>query len=220
MTDRDLHANTQTALQANHVIPVLIGRFDILDDPVTAWTGPGLFAPTGTGDAAMDGQTFQPILPVFEISDIQESQSLSGPMTITLSGHDLDATLLRQVIRDRRQWRGRKVWLWSGLLVTTDEKTVVTNPYRIRTGVMAMMESTINSGGAGVVVTIDDDLGGAKGAPMYWLSHSRYFPADKWSEYLIKLANKPRGLDANSVTSTVGVSSGNDVNPGSGMRLF
>jgi len=82
---RDLTAGMSTGLSDRVVRPVLIGRLDIVTDPVIAWTGPGVFAPIGTGDTALDGQTFQPLAPFIDMSSIEEDQGIGGPVTLSLS---------------------------------------------------------------------------------------------------------------------------------------
>jgi hypothetical protein len=187
-----------TALEADTIRPVLLGRFDILTDPLVAWTGYGAFAPTGTGDPALDGQTFFAMAPYMELSDVKEDQGIGGPTTITVSGHDLDEELLRQIIRDKRQWRGRKAWLWLGLY-NADESTVVTSPARIKTGVMTQMVTNRSGDDASVSVTIDQDLGRARGSLFRWLDHIRVYPVDTWSTFIVALSNQPGGITDQNV---------------------
>ena len=193
MPGRDLTSGMVTGLEAGTVRPVLLGRFDILTDPLVAWTGHGTFAPTSTGDAALDGQTFFGMAPFMELSDVKEDQGIGGPTTITISGHDLDEELLRQIIRDKRQWRGRKAWLWLGLL-NADEATVIANPARIKTGVMTAMITNRSGEESTVTVTLDQDLGRARGSLFRWLDHTRIFAADTWSTFIVQLSNQPGGI--------------------------
>ena len=177
MPGRDLTSGMVTALEAGTVRPVLLARFDIITDPLVAWTGPGTFAPTGTGDLALDGQIFLGMAPYIELSDVKEDQGIGGPTTIVVSGHDLDEELLRQIVRDKRHWRGQGSWLWLGLL-NADESTVVVNPARIKTGVITQMITSRSAEDATVTVTIDRDLGRAQGALFRWKDHTRIFSAD------------------------------------------
>lgn len=195
---RSLTASMQTALQATEIRPVLIGRLDILDDPVTAWTGPGIFAPTGTGDGALDGQTFDPIGPYVDVSDVTEDLSMGEPVVIRLHGHDIDETLLRQVVRDKRTWRGRKAWLWLALL-DADAFTVVADPTRIKTGIITQMVIRRKDGSAVVDVTIDNDRANTRSGPLRWIDHVRFHSTDTFSAFVIKLANKGKGLDATDI---------------------
>lgn len=193
MPGRDITAGMKTALEAGTVRTVLLGRFDIVTDPLVAWTGPGTFAPTGTGDPALDGQVFLGMAPYIEITDIVEDQGIAGPTTIIVSGHDLDEELLRQVVKDKRQWRGQGAWLWLGLL-NVDEFTVVSNPVRMKTGVITQMTIIRDKEQASVAVTIDRDLGRAQGALYRWLDHTRIYSADTWSTFIIQLSNQPEGI--------------------------
>ncbi len=193
MPGRDITAGMVTGLEAGVVREVLLGRFDILTDPLIAWTGPGTLAPTSTGDAALDGQIFVNLAPFMEMTNIVEDQGIGGPVTMTISGHDLDEDLLRQIVRDVRQWRGRGAWLWLGLL-NVDEATVISNPVRIKTGVMTQMTVHRDREGATVSVTIDKDLGRSSSVPWRWIDHPRLFAADTFSSFVIELANKPEGF--------------------------
>ena len=198
---RSLNAQTATALQERIVRPVLIGRLDILDDPVYSWTGPGLFAPTGSGDSALDGNVYDPAEAFIDISTIQENQGIGGPVTITAKAHLRDEPLLRQLVRDRRQWRGRPAYLWLGLL-DSQEEAVIPYPTRIKTGVMTNMLIRREPDAAQVEIVIDTDLGNARSAEFRWLDHSRYHPDDTWSSYILQLANKPLGVERGQVSPT------------------
>ena len=195
--ERDITAAIDAALLAQGVKRVLIGRLDITSDPVIAWTGPGTFSPTGSGDTALDGQTFAPLSPFISVSNIVEDQGIGGPTTISLAGHDLDEDLLRQIVRDKRAWRGKPAYLWEGLL-DVDHFSVLEFPFRIKTGVMIQMTTNRGPEGAVVSVTIDRDLGNARSAPFRWIDHSRFWPADTWSNFMIKLANKPQGFTSSN----------------------
>jgi hypothetical protein len=185
------------------VHPVLIARFDILSDPLTCWTGPGVFAPSSTGDTAMDGQIFAGLPPLMGIGDIVEDFGPGGPTTITIAGHQLDQVLLKQVVRDRREWRGRKAWMWMGLL-DSDNKTVLTNPVRIKTGIMASMTTIRNSDTYEVQVTIDRDLGRAQGSVFRLMDHIRFYPSDKFSTWLPLMANQSENFAIKSIYKGTG----------------
>ncbi len=193
MAGRDITAGMVTGLEAGVVRECLIGRFDILSDPLTAWTGPGTLAPTSTGDPALDGQIFINLAPYFGLTEVIEDQGIGGPITLTVSGHDLDEDILRQIVRDQREWRGRSAWLWLALL-NADEATIITSPMRIKTGVMTQMMVHRDKDGATVGITIDQDLGRAQGAAWRWIDHPRLFAADTFSSFVIPLSNRPQGL--------------------------
>lgn len=195
---RDLTLGTKLGLEAPDVRPVLIGRLDILDDPVYSWTGPGLFVPTGSGDSALDGNTYDPAESFLDISSIKEDQGIGGPVSITATAHLRDEPLLRQLVKDRRAWRGRPAYLWLGLMNNNDS-AVIPYPTRIKTGVMSSMIIERSTETASVIITIDADLGNARSAEFRWLDHARYHPDDTWSSYILSLANKPLGVERGQV---------------------
>lgn len=213
---RDLTTETAQALQEPSVRPVLIGRLDILSDPVYAWTGPGLFVPTGSGDTALDGNSYDPAEAFLDLSVINEDQDIGGPVTITATAHLSDEPLLRQLVRDRREWRARPAYLWLGLL-DENEQAVIPYPTRIKTGVMTNMAINRDTKNASVDVTIDSDLGNARSAAFRWLDHSRFHPNDNWSSYILRLANRPTGFERPPNPS--GSSAGGRVSDGSLVRI-
>lgn len=190
---RDLDPVVGTALVSPVIRPVLLVRLDIASDPLTAWTGPGVFVPTGSGDAALDNQIFLNAAPIVDLTGITENKDIGGPVTLTVSGHDLEEDLLAQIISDRRQWRGRKAWLWLGLLAA-DQKSVIGNPFRLKTGVIVSINTLRNHETSTVSVTIDRDLGNARSAPFRYQDHPRFWDGDTFGTFLTKLANKPQGF--------------------------
>ncbi len=208
MAGRLLTAGMVTALEASTIRPVLIGRLDIVTDPVLAWTGPGQLTVgvAETGDGALDNNVFLNAAPFIQMSDIAEDQGIGGPTSLTITGHDLDEDLLQQVVKDKRAWRGKPAYLWMGLM-NADEATVVTYPMRIKTGVMTQMTVHRTNDQASVTVTIDKDLGRARGAAFRWLDHVRIFPNDTWSTFIMDLANNPEGF-TNAPLGRGGSSSG------------
>ena len=198
---RNISSDMQAGLEARAVRPVLITRLDIVGDPIYAWTGPGLFAPVGTGDPALDGIAFSPSDALVGISAISEDQSMGGPITLTATAHSEDEPLLRQVVRDRRKWLGQAAYLWMGLL-DDDDATVIASPVRIKTGVMTNMTVTRSETAATIDVIVDADLGNSKSAAFRWIDHPSIYAADTFSTFVIRLANKPRGFDKDSTRIT------------------
>ncbi len=70
---------------------------------------------------------------------------------------------------------------------------------RIKTGVITQMFISRNQDKAVVGTTIDRDLGNARSAPFRWIDHPRLFATDTFSTFVIKLANKPAGLERSDV---------------------
>jgi len=188
-------ANMASALSGNIIRPCLVAYLDIDTDPVSAWTGPGIFAPTGTADSVLNNKTFQPLAPVVSMSPIVEDQAMGGAVTLTLTGHDLDSEALSQVVKNKYAWRGKDAYLWLALL-DTDEGSVIDDPVRIKTGLMVQMAVMRRAESAVVRCTIDVDLGNARAAPYRYQDHSRLHAGDTFGAYMVALANKPGGFEA------------------------
>lgn len=191
---RDMTAGMSTALQGPVIRPALIVQLDIEADPLNVWTGPGILAPSGTSDAHLNGNTFLNAAPIQEMSEIVEDQGIGEPVTISVAGHDLDEPLLRQIVRDTRRWRGRAARIWMALM-NVDEATIVSEPVRVKTGVITQIRiKRDHESGSEVSVIIDHDLGKSKSAPWRWVDHALIYPSDTFSSYVVRLANEPEGL--------------------------
>lgn len=200
---RDLTTAVESALQDDVIRPVLIARLDFAGDPITAWNGPGIFAPSGSGDAALDGETFTRVDAVVGLSPVQENQGIGEPVVLTAAAHDLDEEALRQVVRDKRAWRGKPAYLWMGLLAD-NHATVLADPFRVKTGVMTQMKVMRTAEEAVIEITIDEDLSNARSGPWRWIDHTRIYANDTWSTFITKLANKPKGLGRGDVRPDFG----------------
>lgn len=195
MSGRDLTPAMSAAVALPVIRPVLIVRLDIKDDPLTAWTGPGIFAPTGSADSALNGQTFLPAGAPEDVGDLTEDQGIGEPLTLTARADSEDEPLMRQIQRDRRAWRGRKAWVWLGLL-DADNFTVIDDPVRYKTGFMTEMQVTRKRDAVNISVTVDVDQSNAAAAPFRIADHTRLYDDDDFSVFMQLLANKPDGLGA------------------------
>lgn len=212
----------QTALEARVLRPVFIGFLDFENDPVRVWTGPGFFAPSGTGDALLDGEQFDHVGGLVNISDAVEDQGSGSPMTVTAAAADLDEPLLLQIVRDQRAWHMRKAVIWLGLL-DEDEVTVIASPVRLKAGVIKELNVPAASGAQNsglVTLTIDADFGDATGKALKVADHSTIWDgADTFGNYVQQLANRPAGLQgAHDVAQ--GTSSGVSIPDGFGRIQF
>jgi hypothetical protein len=181
----------QDRVTAPVVRPVFVGLLDFAGDPAMGWTGPGLFAPTGTGDPDLDGNVFSSVEGAAEISDFVETLSGARGVSVTFSGHDNDAEAMRQIVRDRRVWRLRKAKIWLFFL-SDDEKTVHPEFRQLFSGVIAEARTVRKFGApATIILDLDIDLQNAGGAPSRLLDHARFNPADAFSSFILDLAKGP-----------------------------
>ena len=183
----------QAGLEAHIVRPVLIASLDIAGDPIKGWTGPGLFMPVGTGDTALDGNVFDPQEAPVEISDFVDNQGIGEAVTITMAAVDLDQDVIRQLIRDKRKYLGRRATIWFALLDET-EAGVLPNPERLKTGVIVSMSMSRNKEQETIEIIIDEDLGGSRGGELRIIDHTKFWADDTFSSFVHKLVNRPGGI--------------------------
>lgn len=146
-----MQAATSTAAGAQVVYPGWIIRLDILDDPILVWTGLGPLTPSGTSDAQLNGQTFEGIANVGEISAIVDSREGSQAVKLSLPGVDLQDDALKQVVFDNRRWQFRQAWMWIALF--NESGVIQGEPIRVKTGRIDNME--VEFGGETGVVAVN-----------------------------------------------------------------
>jgi hypothetical protein len=202
----DLTDDMQDAVEQKTFRPVVIAYLDILGDPIAMWTGNGDFAPSGGSDPVLNGKVYYRSESFASVSEIQQDEGIGAPVIVTLKANDLDESALRQVIRDKRRWLGRKAYIWLGVY-DEDGKTVLSEPTRIKTGILAEAQISRSTGDVSLQFSIDSDLQNAKSAPLRYVEHQKIFEGDLFSSFIIELANKPSGFIRNGV----GGGSGGDI---------
>lgn len=186
---RDLHVDMAAEVIKPQIRPVWIVRLDIASDPVYVWTGRAQLSPTGTGDAALDGYTFEGLANVGEISAVKEEASGSDTVTLRMPGVNLDEDMLDQIINTPRQWQGRRCWIWLGMV--NEALGIVANPTRVKSGLMDQMKLDDDGSNATVTVSIESHQ-----AFISRISRTRYSrqrdvdPEDASQDYIHDLANK------------------------------
>lgn len=178
----------EDVLKAAVVKPVFIGFFDIASDPIRAWTGPGTFAPSSTGDADLDGFTFGEAVGIVQVSDFTENQGLGEDWSISFSVGDANLDPFTQMVVDRRIFLGRRVVIWRAFLLA-DESGVAPYINRVFTGVMTAATMERRAAQASVItITCDQDLQKASQAPVRWIDHQFFNPTDTASTYIASLS--------------------------------
>lgn len=108
-----------TALGASLLHPCYVGWLDFLGDPVRVTTAPYSVTFAGTGDADLDGKTFDAITPeLVGVSEVHHQDQGSDTVTATLGGLIGPNTDLLNIIGDRSKWQGRNARLWLMLYDT------------------------------------------------------------------------------------------------------
>lgn len=186
-------------LAAPVVHPVFVGWLDFKTDPVRGWTGPGAFAPTGTGDSDLDGETFLHAEGPISIGDFTEDSGLGQPLPITFSAGEMDdEEAFLQLVVDERLFMGRtaKIWLF---FMQDDESDVEADFDVLFSGVMVKAQTSRQPGEPALVtIECDQDLGRASHAPVRWIDHQIFYSSDTWSTFINDLA---RGALATVLTA-------------------
>lgn len=186
------------------VRPVFVGLLDFLGDPAMGWTGPGLFAPTGTGDPDLDGNIFSSVEGAADISDFAETLSGARGVSVTFAANDNDAPVMAQIVRDRRIWRLRKAKIWLFFLMD-DEKTVYPEYRQLFSGVIAEAKTARRFGQPStIILDLDVDVQNAGGAPARLVDHARFNSGDLFSSFVIDLAKGPIAGAQKTVSAPAG----------------
>lgn len=187
-------------LEAQEVRPVFAGWLDFKDDPAFGWTGPGVLAPSGTGDPILDGNLFSSAEGAVSITDFVENMGNGRPLTLTFSAPDTDTEIIRQIVRDRRVWQLRRAKIWLFFLMD-DQASVHPEFAQLFSGVIVQANTNRRPDEpATIVLDLDTDLRAADGPEARLLDHARFHDADKFSTSILPLAQGP-------ITSASGSSS-------------
>ncbi len=174
----------EDVLKAAVVKPAFAGFFDFASDPIHGWTGPGIYAPVGTGDADLDGNTFGSASGILDVSDFGENTSLGDEFRITFSISDDLLDPYTQLIANRASFLGRKAVIWR-VFMAADESAVLSYVDRMFTGVMSSASMKRNPDGGGqITIVCDQDLQKARGAPLRWLDHQFFVAGDTASSFI------------------------------------
>lgn len=204
---RPLDANTSSHLGDQSLNVVYILRMDIPIDPVTVWSawGQKTFTAGQTGDAALDGQTFDGVTHMIgEISAAQDEVGGSQSLELTMPGVDINSDLLRQVVRDKRQWQFRQAWLWMAFV--DGNLNILGKPFRLKTGRMDQMVLSEDQSGVGSVkAVVEGQQAYASEALNTRYSETKDLdPADISNDFAAALANMVPTIGQKHSGSTTG----------------
>ena len=166
-------------------------RLDIDNDPIRVWTGPGVFAPTDTGDLALDGQTFESVggAPIIQVSPVTDGPDGVSQLSLSLGGADLNKDAAIQFLRDRRSYQGKRAYVWECLL---DENYTDAFARRFYTGIISHF-SFQDGDDAVITCTLDRDIRLLRNPPRKMTRQREIWPGDTFADYAVDAANKPYG---------------------------
>jgi hypothetical protein len=208
MSGRNLDTNTAGALDAyGQLFPAFFMRLDIQGDPVLIWTGIGPATLTGTGDAAIEGFTFDGVANMAYISDVVDTDQGSQVVTLALQGVNLSDPALRQVVANASRWQYRKAWLW--LVLFTSAGAMIGKPIRLKTGRMDQMNpSDPDDNGEGIVTASIESQQAYAGEALntrYSEQKTDVDSTDTSQDYVWDLANRQPDIGQKPLTGIGGM---------------
>lgn len=206
-------STASAALDGAVILPVFFCYLDIVGDPLRACTaGQSVVFPGGlTGDADLDGQTFDGINPQFvDIGPVRQKDGGVDSITCKLSGlASLDSSLLA-IIGDRSNWQGRTARLWRTIRDAggTQQGAI----QHLFTGWMTSLAIGGSPASQTINLTIQSYIAAFSGASgRTYLDQDLFDPGDLSAKAAIALAN---GLSGNA--ALVGTPASTDGYSGAG----
>ncbi len=196
-------ATAMAALAQSHVRPRWFAYLDFDGDPVRATTYVAPVTFSGTGDADLDGFTFEPVRDeLVQIGEPQYSANGSETLPLLLSGLTGPNSDLLNIMGDETKWRGRDVRLWQ--LVVDDagaQQGVVWSYY---TGWMSSMSIAGDKSGQTIAVDVEGYLATLTPASNRTYLDATYFDAaDTSAEKAIAAMNSANGAASAQAAASV-----------------
>ncbi len=198
-------AAAAAALDAQSIRPVFFCFLDIIGDPLRACTAGQSYTFTGTGNADLDGFTFDGIDPTFvDIGPVRSKDGGADAVTAKLSGLvAIDADLMN-VVGNKANWQGRTAQLWR---MIRDENGVQQGAVQhYYTGWMTSLAIGGSPGDQTINLTIESYLAAySQASGKTYLEQHLYDPADQSARASIAIAN---GITGSPTTATTVVGGG------------
>lgn len=109
----NLSGTLQTAIEQPVVYARWVCYLDVNTDPLRATTGLYNKTFSGTGDAELDGFTFESLdHNLISVSDVQHDEAGSNQVSVAMSGLIVNDAAFLNLIGDKANWQGRLAKLW------------------------------------------------------------------------------------------------------------
>jgi hypothetical protein len=132
----NLNATVQGVIEGQVVNARWVCYLDVDTDPLRATTGLYNKTFSGTGDADLDGFTFESYpAELISVSEVQHDESGSNQVAVTMSGLVVNNAAFLALIGDRTKWQGRTARLWW-YVVDENENQITSSVYGYYTGYM------------------------------------------------------------------------------------
>lgn len=172
--------------------PVTFCFLDIADGPIRVTDAPYSFTfpPGSTGDADMDGHTFEAVdSRVVSVTTVKAKEGGTDTVTLTLSGlMGVDSDTLN-TIGNKANWQGRDARLWKALL---DPVTfaIIGGVWSYYTGYMAVPKIVGDKSSQTINLELESYLAFfGQASNRTYLDQNLYDPGDHSAELAIAIAN-------------------------------
>jgi hypothetical protein len=187
MTLPDSTAGAQLA--SGYFSAAWLAYLDFNGDPVRVTTAKVSLEMAATGDADLDGFTFDAVNPeLVGVSAVQNAEGGSETLTFTLSGIVGPDSDLLAVLGDRSLWRLRPARLWA---IVYDEDGVQQGAvWPVYTGRMSAMQITGDPGSQTVRLEVESYLASLRQASgRTYLDQEQFDPSDNTAALKLGVAN-------------------------------
>lgn len=176
---------------------------DFDGDPVRATTAGRSLAMSGTGDADLDGYTFDAVEPTMvSVSEVKNKEGGSDTITFTMSGIVGPDTDLLNIIGDRSLWQGRTARLWA--IIYDEDGAQQGAVWPVYTGYMSGVQIAGDPGSQTIAMEVESYLAYMKQASgRTYLNQSQYDPDDNTASLKIAAANGAKDGVASTVDSGI-----------------
>lgn len=132
----NVNGAVQAVIEGQVVNARWVCYLDVDTDPLRATTGLYNKAFSGTGDADLDGYTFESYpAELISVSEVQHDESGSNQVSVSMSGLIVNNEAFLNLIGDRTKWQGRTARLWW-YVVDENEAQITSDVYGYYTGYM------------------------------------------------------------------------------------
>ena len=166
-----------------------IAYLDFQGDPVRATTARVSLSFAATGDADLDGHSFDAVDPsLIGIGDIKSAESGSETLPFTLSGIVGPDSDLLNIVGDTSKWRGRTARLWA--VIYDQNGTQQGAVWPIYTGRMSALQIVGAPDSQTVKLDVENYLASLKQASgRTYLDQALFDPGDNTASLMIGVAN-------------------------------
>lgn len=176
-------------LSSGAFFPAWVAFLDISGDPVRVTTANVALTFSGTGDADLDGFTYDAVTPeLVDVGAVKNQEGGSETLTVSLSGIVGPDTDLLNAIGNVGNWRGRTARLWCIIYDPSGvQQGAVWNFY---TGRMSAARITGAPESQTIAMDIENYLASLKAASgRTYLDQAQFDPGDHSAELKIGAAN-------------------------------